>query len=213
MIFKFLYFLNVDFKFFTLFTIPILYPSIIQLIIKIAPALQNKTPVSPVLFYKFKNTPDIFVLISAKKQARPKPNKQQPPKNSRPPKKASEMSQDEAALVIQTQQLSKDVALVMKQYCRKWKAKSLFQVLLMYRAAKHQETVYMSQQVHLYNQNAVSAMQIGNKERVSLHNIIPDTTASQFLGRFTPKQWKLPFRLNDMPFVDSSYLCSTMGKR
>ncbi|XP_046675327.1 neither inactivation nor afterpotential protein C isoform X3 [Homalodisca vitripennis] len=170
---------------------------------------------------------------SAKKQARPKPNKQQPPKNSRPPKKASEMSQDEAALVIQTQfrgykarkeygprigsgqgeQLSKDVALVMKQYCRKWKAKSLFQVLLMYRAAKHQETVYMSQQVHLYNQNAVSAMQIGNKERVSLHNIIPDTTASQFLGRFTPKQWKLPFRLNDMPFVDSSYLCSTMGKR
>uniref|UniRef100_A0A1B6LPF4 Neither inactivation nor afterpotential protein C n=1 Tax=Graphocephala atropunctata TaxID=36148 RepID=A0A1B6LPF4_9HEMI len=150
---------------------------------------------------------------SAKKQARPKANKQQPPKSSRPPKKASEMSQDEAALVIQTQKLSNDVAMVMKQYCRKWKAKSIFQVLLMYRAAKHQETVYMSQQVHLYNQNVVSAMQIGNKERVSLHNIIPDTTASQFLGRFTPKQWKLPFRLNDMPFVDSSYLCSTMGKR
>ncbi|XP_054282333.1 neither inactivation nor afterpotential protein C isoform X3 [Macrosteles quadrilineatus] len=115
--------------------------------------------------------------------------------------------------LLSGEKMNNEDATFIKQFCRKWKAKSIFQVLLMYRAAKHQEIVYMSQQVHLYNQNAVSALQICNKERVSLHNIRTDTTASQFLGKFTPRMWKLPFRLNDMPFVDSSYLCNTMGKR
>nr|CAD7406467.1 unnamed protein product [Timema poppensis] len=35
----------------------------------------------------------------------------------------------------------------MRPFCKKWKAKSIFQVLLMYRSARYQDLVYFSQQV------------------------------------------------------------------
>jgi myosin-3 len=35
----------------------------------------------------------------------------------------------------------------MQKYYRRWKSKTIFQVLLMYRAAKQQDLVYFSQQV------------------------------------------------------------------
>jgi hypothetical protein len=34
-----------------------------------------------------------------------------------------------------------------REYCRRWRARSIFQVLLMYRAARQQDLVYFSQQV------------------------------------------------------------------
>lgn len=51
-------------------------------------------------------------------------------------------------VLIILDKMDTETATMVKQYCKKWKAKSIFQVLLLYRAARHQDLVYFSQQVH-----------------------------------------------------------------
>ncbi|XP_049948905.1 neither inactivation nor afterpotential protein C isoform X1 [Schistocerca serialis cubense] len=140
--------------------------------------------------------------------------------------KEAAMSQEEAAVVIQKQfrgyqvrkqmgqkekskaadKLQEETALFIRQYCRKWKAKSMFQVLLLYRAAKHQDLVYFSQQVHLYNQNAMSTI-ANTALSVQLNHIDPGSRATIELGKPQPTVWKLPFRLADRNFFDTSFMC------
>ncbi|RZF36430.1 hypothetical protein LSTR_LSTR010850 [Laodelphax striatellus] len=143
--------------------------------------------------------------------------------SKKPHKKKEDMSQDEAATIIQSQYrgfqarkkhgnkigggMSSKMDTVtrqfMKQYCKKWKSSSIFQVLLLYRATKYQEFVYFSQQAHLYNGNAVSAMMTSNKDHIPLKNIDQRVKASQFLGDLKPAIRKIPFRMNDFTFHDT----------
>lgn len=60
--------------------------------------------------------------------------------------------------------MSNEMASFMKEYCRKWKAKSIFQVLLMYRAMKHQDTVYMSQQVLILHDKVTCTLGTANRQ-------------------------------------------------
>ncbi|XP_039280465.1 neither inactivation nor afterpotential protein C isoform X3 [Nilaparvata lugens] len=126
-------------------------------------------------------------------------------KNRKPARKKEDMSQDEAAVIIQSLSNKMDTATrqFMKQFCKKWKSSSIFQVLLLYRATKYQELVYFSQQAHLYNGNAVSAMISSNKDHIPIKNIDQRVKASQFLGEFRPAIRKIPFRINEFPFCDT----------
>ncbi|PSN54627.1 hypothetical protein C0J52_10832 [Blattella germanica] len=81
-----------------------------------------------------------------------------------------------------------------KEYFRRWKARTIFQVLLMYRAAKQQDLVYFSQQ-----------------ETVMLDRVECGARASLVLGKRRPTVWKRPFHFEDeMPYFDASYLNDPM---
>nr|CAD7199738.1 unnamed protein product [Timema douglasi] len=98
----------------------------------------------------------------------------------------------------------------MRPFCKKWKAKSIFQVLLMYRSARYQDLVYFSQQVHLYNQKAMSGLQASNVE-VILEKVDPGGRASLVLPKKRQSVWKLPFRLDDLPFFDTTFMCDPLA--
>ncbi|XP_012289083.1 neither inactivation nor afterpotential protein C [Orussus abietinus] len=138
--------------------------------------------------------------------------------------KSREMSQDEAALVLQKayrghttrkqvgpllkeDQMGQETKDFMKFYSSKWRSKSLYQVLLHYRAARYQDLVQFSQQVHLFNQAIVGTLQ-GTNERVPLERIDPGVKASSYLGQTRPPQvHKLPFDMHqELPFFDTSYM-------
>ncbi|XP_046386617.1 neither inactivation nor afterpotential protein C isoform X2 [Ischnura elegans] len=92
-----------------------------------------------------------------------------------------------------------------REFCHRWKAKSIFQVLLHYRAARRQDLVYYSQQVHLYNQSTISRLQQCRYE-VPLSNVDSSRTRPDCLPK--PSVNKLPFRIIDVPhFWDTSALC------
>ncbi|KAG8229836.1 hypothetical protein J437_LFUL008804, partial [Ladona fulva] len=92
-----------------------------------------------------------------------------------------------------------------REYCYRWKAKSIFQVLLHYRAARRHDLVYFSQQVHLFNQFCVSGLQ-GCRKEVPLTNI--DSSNKRFDSLPKLSVSKLPFHLIDNPhFWDTSALC------
>ncbi|KAJ8686537.1 hypothetical protein QAD02_022331 [Eretmocerus hayati] len=143
-----------------------------------------------------------------------------------------DMSQDEAALVLQKAyrghqvrkevgpRLSKDLNLdpdmmdMMKYYSSKWRSKSIFQVLLQYRAARYQDLVHYCQQVHLYNQAMVGALQMSN-ERVPLERIDPHDNPEAFLGPPRPPNvHKLPFDMhNELPFYDTTHMNDPTARR
>lgn len=111
-------------------------------------------------------------------------------------------------------------------YSRKWRSKSMFQVLLHYRAARYQDLVHFSQQVmssgsltiwyndntsiflqvHLFNQTMIAKLQT-TSDRVPLERINPGIKASLYLGERRPAVNKLPFDMKEeLPFFDSSYM-------
>ncbi|XP_046822290.1 neither inactivation nor afterpotential protein C isoform X2 [Vespa crabro] len=141
-----------------------------------------------------------------------------------------DMTQEEAALMIQKayrghivrkemtpllkgdmEQETKDF---IKFYSSKWRSKSIFQVLLRYRAARYQDLVQFSQQVHLFNQAIAGTLEATN-ERVPLDKIDPGIKASTYLGQMKPPQvHKLPFDIyHDMPYFDTSYMNNPTGKK
>lgn len=105
-----------------------------------------------------------------------------------------------------TGKLDEESTLFMRRWYKKWKAKTIFQVLLMYRAAKHQELVYFCQQAHLFNINFISNLESNNIE-VDLKEIDPKAQVSTYLTPYRPTVHKLPFRLKDAPFFDSNCIC------
>jgi len=53
------------------------------------------------------------------------------------------------------EEMSQETKNFIKFYCSKWRSKSIFQVLLQYRAARHQDFVQLSQQVLLISFNQI----------------------------------------------------------
>lgn len=101
--------------------------------------------------------------------------------------------------------LDEETILFMRTWCKRWKLKSIYQVLLLYRATRHQDLVYFSQQAHLYNQNVLCEIK-DIAEDVDLKSIDPKARAN-YLPPIRPSVHKLPFRLGDLPYFDSSYIC------
>lgn len=101
--------------------------------------------------------------------------------------------------------LDKDAKEFIQYYCKKWRAKTIFQVLLQYRAVRYQDLFNFSQQVHLYNQNAINHLQQIDIE-VNLNSIDDKAKYSTWIGDPKPTVLKLPFRLDEIPYYDTSYL-------
>ncbi|XP_050685382.1 neither inactivation nor afterpotential protein C isoform X2 [Leptidea sinapis] len=137
--------------------------------------------------------------------------------------KSANMNEDDAALVIQkayrghvvrktygpvvnkTGDIDPSTSVFLKRFARKWKSKSLFQVLLQYRAFRYQDLVHFSQQIHIYNQ-AFMELQSNSSTPVLLDRVKPQVKLD-FLGGGKPTVWKLPFRLDEIQFYDTAHMC------
>ncbi|XP_019699822.1 neither inactivation nor afterpotential protein C isoform X2 [Harpegnathos saltator] len=135
----------------------------------------------------------------------------------------SSLSQDEAALMIQKAyrghivrkeigplikgEMSQETKDFIKFYSSRWRSKSMFQVLLWYRAARYQDLVQLSQQVHLYNQSIAAALEKVNK-RVALEKIDPGAKVDAYISEVRPPEvHKLPFNLQqELTYFDTSYM-------
>ncbi|CAG4973120.1 unnamed protein product [Colias eurytheme] len=143
--------------------------------------------------------------------------------------KSAAMNDEEAALVIQkayrgfvvrkaygplvnksTGQIDEETSSFLKRFARKWKSRSLFQVLLQYRAVRYQDLVNLSQQIHIYNQALVEGL-LNTNSSVLLERIDPHAKKN-FLGDPRPTVWKLPFRLDEIQYFDTSHMCDPKVK-
>ncbi|KAM7350914.1 STKc_myosinIII_N_like and MYSc_Myo21 domain-containing protein ninaC isoform 1-T2 [Cochliomyia hominivorax] len=104
-----------------------------------------------------------------------------------------------------TGRLNEETAEFIRHYVRKWREKSLFQVLLHYRAVKFQDFVNLCQQVHIYNQRVVAGL---NKctRTVPYDRINTREVNSSQLGPMPVAVRKLPLRLDQIPFYDTQYM-------
>ncbi|XP_003699075.2 neither inactivation nor afterpotential protein C-like [Apis florea] len=91
---------------------------------------------------------------------------------------------------------------MMKFYSSKWRSKSMFQVLLRYRAARYQDLVQFSQQVHLFNQAIVVSLATTNNG-ISIDKVNTNVSPSAYLGQTRPPEvHKLPFNFySELPFT------------
>ncbi|XP_043256772.1 neither inactivation nor afterpotential protein C isoform X3 [Colletes gigas] len=140
-----------------------------------------------------------------------------------------DMSEDEAAIMIQKayrghtvrkemgpmmgkSQMDPETMDMMKFYSSKWRSKSMFQVLLRYRAARYQDLVQFSQQVHLFNQAIVASLD-ATSERASLDKVNQNVSKLDFLGYTRPPQvHKLPFNFYlELPFSNMKSTSGTEG--
>ncbi|KAG7311754.1 hypothetical protein JYU34_002814 [Plutella xylostella] len=141
-----------------------------------------------------------------------------------------QINQDEAALLIQkayrgyvvrkaygplinksTGEIDEQTASFLKRFAMKWKSRSIFQVLLQYRAVKYQDLVHFSQQVHIYNQAIVESL-MSTSTSVLLDRVDPHSRQKEFLGSSPPSVWKLPFGINQLTYYDTTHMCDPSGK-
>ncbi|XP_033328921.2 STKc_myosinIII_N_like and MYSc_Myo21 domain-containing protein ninaC isoform X1 [Megalopta genalis] len=132
-----------------------------------------------------------------------------------------EITEEEAALILQKayrghlvrreygpllgkSHLTPETMDMMKFYSSKWRSKSMFQVLLHYRAARYQDLVQFSQQVHLFNQATIATLEVMNDEMVPLDRIDTNISPQSYLGQMKPPQvHKLPFNFyNELPYFE-----------
>ncbi|XP_052746507.1 neither inactivation nor afterpotential protein C isoform X2 [Bicyclus anynana] len=144
--------------------------------------------------------------------------------------KSQNVSEEEAALRIQkayrgyvvrkaygplvnksTGEIDEVTAGFLKRFARKWKSRSVFQVLLQYRALRYQDLVHFSQQVHIYNQAVVEAL-LNTTSPVLLDRVDPHAKQKNYLGAGPPTVWKLPFRMDQIQFYDTSHMCDPSVK-
>ncbi|XP_045776420.1 neither inactivation nor afterpotential protein C isoform X3 [Maniola jurtina] len=144
--------------------------------------------------------------------------------------KTLDVSEEEAALRIQkayrgyvvrkaygplvnksTGEIDEVTARFLKRFARKWKSRSMFQVLLQYRALRYQDLVHFSQQVHIYNQAVVEAL-LNTSSSVVLDRVDPHAKEKNYLGSVPPTVWKLPFRMDQIQFYDTSHMCDPSVK-
>lgn len=102
--------------------------------------------------------------------------------------------------------IDSDTAKFIEPFANKWKNKSIFQVLLQYRSVKFQDFINFSQQVHIYNQRLVQGLTLSSM-CILLERIDP-REKKENLGPVRKPVWKIPFRLDEIPFFDTSYLCA-----
>ncbi|CAH0603393.1 unnamed protein product [Chrysodeixis includens] len=140
------------------------------------------------------------------------------------------VTEDEAALLIQkayrgyivrkaygplinksTGQIDEETASFLKRFAMRWKSRSIFQVLLQYRAVRYQDLVHFSQQVHIYNQAVLEAL-LNTSISVLIDRVDPQAKEADFLGSGPPTVWKLPFRIDQLQYYDTSYMCDPSAK-
>ncbi|XP_030041129.2 neither inactivation nor afterpotential protein C [Manduca sexta] len=140
------------------------------------------------------------------------------------------VTEDEAALLIQkayrgyivrkaygplinktTGQIDEETATFLKRFAMRWKSRSIFQVLLQYRAVRYQDLVHFSQQVHIYNQAVLEAL-LSTSTSVLLDRVDPQAKESVFLGTSPPTVWKLPFRIDQLQYYDTMHMCDPAAK-
>lgn len=105
-----------------------------------------------------------------------------------------------------TGKLDSETANFVRDFAKKWRAKTIYQVLLHYRCARFQDLVNFSQQVHIYNQRLVHGISL-TSQCLLIDRIDTNQKHSSLLGPMKPTVWKLPFRLDELPFFDTTYLC------
>lgn len=137
-------------------------------------------------------------------------------------KRRNLLSADEAAVMIQKAyrghmvrkemgpllkgEMDQETKDFIKFYYSKWRLKSMFQVLLWYRAARYQDLVQFSQQVHLYNQSIMAVLNETNKF-VSLEKIDPNDKIDAYSEMKPPQVYKLPFNLQqELSYFDTNYM-------
>ncbi|KAI9561650.1 hypothetical protein GHT06_012610 [Daphnia sinensis] len=152
-----------------------------------------------------------------------------PAQRRQPIRTANDMSKDEAALAIQKSYrgysvrkeygcapgkpkrfqcvtIQEEAANTIQYFWRKWKGKSIYQQLLLYRAAKQQDLTYFCQQVHIYNQESCGNVR-KTEAPVNLREIsIRPRLANRSIPKPTgPK--KLPLLLKNRHFLDTTFMC------
>lgn len=109
-------------------------------------------------------------------------------------------------ICAKTGKLDSVTAEFIRPYLKRWKVRSIYQVLLQYRAARHMDLVHCMQQVHIFNQIIVHSL-TKTSQCVLLDRIDPQQMNAELLGPPKMTVWKLPFRLDEIPYFDTSYLC------
>ncbi|XP_062548294.1 neither inactivation nor afterpotential protein C [Armigeres subalbatus] len=105
-----------------------------------------------------------------------------------------------------TGKLDNETAEFLKPFAIRWRTKSMYQVLLQYRAARYQDLVNFSQQVHIYNQRFVTGATLCSN-CILLEKIDSSQRSKALLGPTRPAVWKLRFRWDEIPFFDTTYMC------
>lgn len=105
-----------------------------------------------------------------------------------------------------TGKLDSETVNFVRDFAKKWRAKTIYQVLLHYRCARFQDLVNFSQQVHIYNQRLVHGITL-TSQCLLIERIDTNQKHASLLGPKKPTVWKLPFRLDEVPFFDTTYLC------
>ncbi|XP_030761407.1 neither inactivation nor afterpotential protein C-like [Sitophilus oryzae] len=85
----------------------------------------------------------------------------------------------------------------------------MFYVLLQYRGAKLRDFYNFSQQVHLYNQNAFYQCR-KIQDPVDLKTIDNKAQESTWFSDSKPTVVKISFRLDEIPFFDTSSMCDPL---
>ncbi|XP_023311142.1 neither inactivation nor afterpotential protein C [Anoplophora glabripennis] len=135
-------------------------------------------------------------------------------------RRSSIMTEEEAAEIIQKayrkstrrkelsdmfEPLEEEEFIFIKPFALKWKNKSIFSVLVRYRAIRLQDLFNFCQQIHLYNLNVYhNCRQI--MENVDLNTVDRKAAVSFWLGENIKPVLKIAFRLNDIPFYDTSHM-------
>uniref|UniRef100_A0A2A4IVW3 Uncharacterized protein n=1 Tax=Heliothis virescens TaxID=7102 RepID=A0A2A4IVW3_HELVI len=68
-----------------------------------------------------------------------------------------------------------------------------------------------SRKVHIYNQAVLEAL-LSTSTSVLLDRVDPHSKESDFLGSGPPTVWKLPFRIDQLQYYDTSYMCDPSAK-
>lgn len=65
--------------------------------------------------------------------------------------------------------------------------------------------------MHIYNQAVIEGL-LGNSTSVLLDRVDPHAKGPEFLGSMPPTVWKLPFRIDQLQYYDTSYMCDPSAK-
>ncbi|XP_058452551.1 neither inactivation nor afterpotential protein C [Malaya genurostris] len=105
-----------------------------------------------------------------------------------------------------TGHLDADTAAFLKSFVYRWRKKSMYQILLQYRAARYQDLVNFSQQVHIFNQRFMAGTATCSN-CIMMDRIDGNQRNRALLGPQRCSVWKLPFRMDDIPFFDTTFMC------
>ncbi|KAF5291882.1 hypothetical protein FQA39_LY14219 [Lamprigera yunnana] len=140
-------------------------------------------------------------------------------KNEEVKSERDKINEEEAVLVIQKayrnyfgRKHSKgpekidDSKKMIRYFYNKWRSKTMYQVLLQYRATQYQDLYNLSQQVHLYNQYVIN--ELNSCGSVDLSLVDSNAHIDTWLGNTKLPVLKLPFRLDNIPYYDTLQMCN-----